>query len=169
MNAVVLMSWVALAAAQAASSPESIVSQAVIDAPASRVWEAFTTKAGMESWMAASGDIEARVGGRMRTSHQKGADLDGDTAIHHTILRFEPERLLSYRTVKSPAGFRFASSIGRTSTEIELEPVDANRTKVTVSMRGYTADPEMQQMRAFFEWGNKATLDALIKRLTDSR
>ena len=90
--------------------------------------------------------------------------LDGDTAIHHTILRLEPGRLLSYRTVKSPTDFPFASTIGRTSTEIHFEPVDASRTKVTVTMRGYTADPEMQKMRAFFEWGNKASLDALVKR-----
>jgi hypothetical protein len=31
-------------------------------------------------------------------------------------------------------------------------------------MRGYTADPEMQKMRTFFEWGNKASMDALVKR-----
>ena len=165
MNATVLAAWIALAVAQtAAPPPESIVSQAVVEAPAERVWEAFTTKAGMESWMAASGDIEPRVGGRMRTSHQKGADLDGDTAIHHTILRFEPARLLSYRTVKSPAGFAFASTIGQTSTDIQFEPVDGNRTRVTVTMRGYTGEPEMQKMRTFFEWGNKASMDALVKR-----
>jgi uncharacterized protein YndB with AHSA1/START domain len=165
MNAIVLASCIALAVAQTAGTPpDSIVSQAIVGAPAERVWEAFTTKAGMESWMAANGDIEPRVGGRMRTSHRKDADLDGDTSIHHTILRLEPARLLSYRTIKSPAGFPFASSIGQTWTEIQLEPVDADRTRVTVTMRGYTADPEMQKMRAFFEWGNRATLDALVKK-----
>lgn len=140
------------------------MSEAVIGAPIERVWEAFATKAGLESWMAASGDIDLRVGGRMRTSHQKGADLDGDTSIHQTILRVEPGRLLSYRTVKSPAGFAFASTIGQTWTEIQFEPVDESRTKVTVRMLGYTSDPAMQKMRAFFEWGNKVTLDALVKR-----
>ena len=31
-------------------------------------------------------------------------------------------------------------------------------------MLGYTADEESQKMRAFFERGNKATLDALAKK-----
>jgi uncharacterized protein YndB with AHSA1/START domain len=145
---------------------DSIVTEAVVDAPVSRVWEAFTTKAGMESWMVASGDIDPRVGGRMRTSYRKGADLEGDTAIHQTILSIDPERMLSYRTVKSPAGFPFAATIGQTWTVIYFEPLDARRTKVTVKMLGYANDAESQKMRAFFEGGNKATLDALVKRFT---
>lgn len=149
---------------QAATSLDPVVTEAVVNAPISRVWEAFTTKAGMESWMAVNGDIDPRVGGRMRTSHRKGADLDGDTAIHQTILSIDPERMLSYRTVKSPAGFPFAAAIGQTWTVIYFEPLDAGRTKVTVRMLGYSNDAESQKMRAFFDAGNKATLDALVKR-----
>ena len=48
---------------------------------------------------------------------------------------------------------------------IHFEPLDAGRTKVTVKMLGYSNDAESQKMRAFFELGNKATLDALVKRL----
>ena len=29
---------------------------------------------------------------------------------------------------------------------------------------GYTDTPDARKMRAFFEWGNKTTLDALAKR-----
>ena len=149
---------------QAATSLDPVVTEAVVNAPVSRVWEAFTTKAGMESWMAVNGDIDPRVGGRMRTSHRKDADLDGDTAIHQTILSIDPERMLSYRTVKSPAGFPFAATIGHTWTVIYFEPLDAGRTKVTVRMLGYSNDADSQKMRAFFDFGNKATLDALVKR-----
>lgn len=146
------------------ASVEPIVSEAVVNAPLERVWDAFTTKAGMESWMVANGDIEPRVGGRMRTSYRKGADLDGETAIHQTILSVDPGRMLSYRTVKSPAGFPFAAAIGQTWNVVYFEPVEGGRTKVTVKMFGYSGDPDSQKMRAFFEVGNKATLDALVKR-----
>jgi len=100
----------------------------------------------------------------MRTSYRKDADLDGDTAIHQTILSIDPEGMLSYRTVKSPAAFAFAATIGQTWTVIYVEPLDAGRTKVTVRMLGYSNDAESQKMRAFFDVGNKATLDALVKR-----
>ena len=149
---------------QGGAASDAIVTEAVVNAPVSRVWEAFTTKTGMESWLVANGDIDPRVGGKMRTSYRKGADLDGDTAIHQTILSVDPERMLSYRTVKSPAGFPFAAVIGQTWTVIYFEPLDAGRTKVTVKMLGYSNDAESQQMRAFFDVGNKATLDALVKR-----
>src|SRR5687768_631466 len=136
---------------QGGAALDSIVTEAVVDAPVSRVWEAFTTKAGMESWMVASGDIDPRIGGRMRTSYRKGADLDGDTAIHQEILSIDPGRMLSYRTVKSPKDFPFATTIGQTWTVIYLDPMDAGRTKVTVKMLGYSSDAESQKMRAFFE------------------
>ena len=140
------------------------MSEAIVNAPVERVWDAFTTKAGMESWMVANGDIEPRIGGRMRTSYRKGADLDGETAIHQTILSVDPGRMFSYRTVKSPAGFPFAATIGQTWTVIYFEPLEGGRTKVTVKMLGFSGDAESQKMRPFFEVGNKATLDALVKR-----
>lgn len=149
---------------QASGSADSIVHEAIVSAPVDQVWDAFTTKGGLESWMAASGDIDPQVGGKMRTTHRKGADLDGETAIHQTILSIDPQRMLSFRTVKSPNGFPFAGTIGRTWTVIYFQSLDANRTRVTARMLGYGSDPELQKMRAFFEVGNKATLDALVKR-----
>lgn len=149
---------------QASAAPDAIVHDAVVNAPVNQVWDAFTTKDGIESWMAATGDVDPRVGGKMRVTHRKGADLDGETAIHQTILSVDPQRMLSFRTVKSPEDFPFAATIGRTWTVIYFEAIDANRTRVTAKMLGYGSDPELQKMRAFFEVGNKATLDALIKR-----
>ena len=159
----------ALAISGAAQSPIAtanvapIVTEVVVAAPAARVWDAFTTTAGIQSWMVAAGDIDLRVGGRMRTSYRQGADLDGDTAIHQEILGVEPGRKFSYRTIKSPAGFPFAGAIATAGTVVVFEPLDAARTKVTVTMEGFTADAESQKMRAFFEVGNKATLDSLVK------
>ena len=146
------------------ASTDVLITEAVVNAPVDRVWNAFTTKAGMESWMTAQGDIDLTVGGRWRTSYQKGADLDGDTAIHQTILSVDPERMLSYRTVKSPSNFPFAATIGQTWTVVYFEALDASRTKVTVRMLGYSNIAEAEKMRAFFEVGNKATLEALVKR-----
>ena len=168
MNAVIAL-LLASSLMQVATSLDPIVTETIVNAPVSRVWEAFTTKAGMESWMVANGDIDPRVGGRMRTSYRKDADLEGDTAIHQAILSIDPERMLSYRTVKSPAGFPFAATIGQTWTVIYFEPLEGGRTKVTVRMLGYSNDAESQKMRAFFDVGNRATLDALVKRFAPPR
>lgn len=151
-------------ASVARASTEPVVTQAVVDAPAGAVWDAFTTREGMESWMVASGDVDLKIGGLMRTTYRKDADLDGDTAIHQAILSIDPGRMLSFRTIKSPKGFPFAQAISKSWTVVYLDPVETGRTRVTVKTLGYDSDPESQKMRAFFEVGNKATLDALVKR-----
>ena len=153
-------------AAPAQTADDVIVNEAVVNAPVSEVWKAFTTRAGIESWMVGTGDIDLRIGGLMRTSYQKGADLNGETAIHQQILSLDPERMFSYRTVKPPANFPFAKQISATWVAVYFEPVDATHTRVVARMLGYSSDPESQKMRAFFASGNKATLDALVRRFS---
>jgi len=154
----------ALLAAQAPALNDAVVNEAVIAAPVSEVWKAFTTRAGIESWMVGAGDVDLRIGGLIRTSYQKGSDLDGDAAIHQQILSLDPGRMLSYRVVKSPKGFPFAQQIGSTWTTVYFESIDSGHTRVVARMLGYTSDAESQKMRAFFLTGNKATMDALVRR-----
>jgi uncharacterized protein YndB with AHSA1/START domain len=161
--ALVLIGVLILAGSPAAAS-DPIVSEAMVDAPAEQVWRAWTTVEGMQSWMVAKTDIDLRVGGLWRTSYSRDADLGGDAAIHHRVLALDPGRMLAFQTIKAPKTFPFPSAILKTWTVVYLDEVDARHTKVTVRMLGYTDDEESQKMRAFFETGNKATLDALVKK-----
>ena len=47
-------------------------------------------------------------------------------------------------------------------TVVYLEPA-GNKTKVTLRAHGFMEDEESKQMRAFFEAGNKYTLDKLVE------
>ena len=153
--------WLLAAAPLSAAGP--LVSEAVVSAPADAVWNAWTTVDGIQAWMVAKTDIDLRVGGLWRTSYTPDADLAGDAAIHQRILAFDPGRMLAFQTVKTPKNFPFPEIL-QTWTVVYLEPVDAGRTRVTVRMLGYTDDEPSQKMRAFFEKGNQATLEALVKR-----
>ena len=90
-----------------AASPEPIVIEAVVNAPLGDVWKMFTTKEGIESWMVAKTDIDLRIGGLWRTSYSKDSNLDDDSSIHHTVLAYDPQRMLSFRTIKAPKNFPF--------------------------------------------------------------
>src|SRR5688572_15879058 len=142
---------------------DALVSEAVVNAPVEAVWSAWTTVEGIQSWMVAKADIDLRVGGLWRTSYTREADLAGDAAIHHRVLAFDPGRMLAFQTVKTPKTFPFPAIL-KTWTVVYLEPVNGGQTKVTVRMVGYGDDDESLKMRAFFEMGNKATLDALVKK-----
>src|SRR5262249_49414880 len=103
-----------------------------------------------------------------RTSYNKTSTLDDDGTIHQQLLAFDPGRMIAMRTVKPPKGFPFPDAILRTWTIAYLEPAGAMQTKVVVRMFGFSDDEESQKMRAFFERGNQATLDSLVRRFTRS-
>jgi uncharacterized protein YndB with AHSA1/START domain len=146
------------------ASLTSVVTEGVVNAPVSEVWKMWTTKEGIESWMVAKTDIDFRIGGLWKTSYSKEANLDGDSAIHQTILAYDPGRMVSYRTIKTPKNFPFPNAIFKTWVVVYLEAAGDKRTKVTAQMLGFTDDEESQKMRTFFESGNKTTLDNLIKK-----
>ena len=146
------------------ASVEPVVTEAVIDAPVAEVWKAWTTKEGIESWMVAKTDIDLRIGGAWRTSYSKSSNLDDDESIRHTILAFDPLRMFSMRTVKAPKNFPFPNALMKTWTVVYFEPLGESRTRVTAHMLGFTEDEESQNMRAFFEAGNRTTLDNLLKK-----
>jgi uncharacterized protein YndB with AHSA1/START domain len=147
-----------------AATVEPVVTESIVNAPVEAVWNAFTTRQGLESWMVARTEIDLKVGGLWRTSYSKESTLDDDAAIHHMILAYDPGKMFSFRTVKSPKGFPFPNAILKAWTVVYFEPVGDRQTKVTARMLGYTDEDESQSMRTFFERGNRETLDNLIKR-----
>jgi uncharacterized protein YndB with AHSA1/START domain len=146
-----------------ATSEQPIVNSAVVDAPVSDVWKAFTTTEGIKSWMVAEGDIDLRIGGKMRTAYAAGTDLGGPNAIENTIIAYDPERMLTIQNTKAPEIFPFKKAISQVWTVIYFEPVGKEKTKVTVRMLGYRAEDEFVQMRRFFMDGNQQTIDELVK------
>jgi uncharacterized protein YndB with AHSA1/START domain len=153
-----------VATSLAAQGSDAIVHDAVVNAPVEDVWKAWTTRAGMESWMVGKTDFELTVGAIWHTSYDKQSTLDDDRTIHQQLLAYDPGRMLSIRTVQTPKGFPFPNEIGKTWTVVYLEPIGPAQTRVTAKMLGFSANEESQKMRAFFERGNRATLDSLVKR-----
>ena len=145
-----------------AASLEPLVTEGVVNAPIEKVWKAFTDKSVIEQWMVAKTEFDLKIGATWRTSYSKDSNLNDDTAIHHTILAFDPGRMLSFRTIKPPKGFPYPA-ITNTWTVLYLEPVGAARTRVTARMMGFQDDDQGAKMRAFFERGNKMELDALVR------
>ena len=148
---------------------DAIVAVAVVDAPASEVWKAWTTSGGVESWMVAHAEIDLRVGGKMRTHYSKEGKLGDPGTIENTIISYDPERMLSLKVAKTPERFPFKKAVQDMWTVVYLEPVAGGKTKVTCRGLGFTEDPESQQMRRFFERGNQMTLDALAARFKEKK
>lgn len=143
------------------SASDSIVSEAVVDAPVTAVWAAWTTTAGLRSWLAPHADMDLRVDGLMRTHYGVEGTLGDPGTIVNRVLAYDPERMLSLQVVKAPESFPFRARIGEMWTVLYFLPTVDSRTTVRVVGLGFGTDDESRRMKTFFEQGNAYTLDQL--------
>ena len=162
---ILLLMTLALApAAGRAQTDAPLVHEGVVNAPLAQVWAAFTTKEGLESWMAAHAEIDLKVGGVMKTQHDENDTVDGAGSIANTILSYEPMRMLSLRVTKFPEGFPFPNAIRQMWTMVYFEPQGENATRIREVCLGFSRDEESVKMREFFKYNNTVTLELLQKR-----
>ncbi|WP_438481819.1 SRPBCC family protein [Oleiharenicola lentus] len=150
---------------KAASTENSIVSEAIIDAPIAAVWTAWTTSDGLRAWVAPHAEIELRLDGLMRTNYDPKGKLGDPGTIENRILAYEPERLLVIRVAKAPEKFPFREKISDMWTVLHFKPVDGNKTHLRVVGLGFGTDEQSQKMKTFFQQGNDYTLVMLQKHL----
>lgn len=147
-----------------AQDDNRLIDEAVVNAPLDQVWAAFTTKAGLESWMVAHAEIELKIGGKMKTRYDSKGTVDDAMAIENTILSYEPMHMISFRVTKSPQGFPFPNAITNMWTVVYFEAQGEKATRVKEVCMGFGNDEESKKMREFFKRGNAFTLEELQKR-----
>ena len=150
--------------AGAAGAQDAIASEGVIAAPVAEVWAAFTTGAGLRSWMAPHADIELRVDGLMRANYKPEGTLGDGSTIVNRLLSFEPQRMLSMRVARAPDDFPFPGAIMAMWSVVYFDALPDATTRLRVVSMGFTPDAESQKMKAFFERGNAYTVKKLQEK-----
>ena len=151
----------AAAPAPAAPSTAPLVVEGIVNAPPAELWRVFTTGDGFKNLGAAKAEIDLRVGGLMRSHYDPKGVLGDEGTIQNQIISFEPERMISFRIHKPPAGFPFTNAWKDTWSVATFTDLGDGRTHVRLSTMGYTTDDESQKMKAFFEAGNGWVLKKL--------
>lgn len=135
-----------------------------VPAPAHDVFAAFTTSEGFSSWAVPVAKIDFRVGGMIEASYNPHAKMGDPDNIKNAIVAYIPDRFLIIRNVQAPAGFVDSSLFQKTVTMIELVPLDAKSTRVTLTNAGYGPGPGFADVFSHFEWGDAYTLHELRAR-----
>jgi uncharacterized protein YndB with AHSA1/START domain len=159
-----LVTLTLLPARASAQDDHPLIHEGIVGAPPDQVWAAFTTKAGLESWMVAHAEIDLKLGGLMKTQYNPNGTTDDASAIVNQILSYEPSRMLSFHVVKAPTTFPFPGAIKKMWTVVYFEAHGEKATRVRVVCLGFTDDQQSQEMREFFMRGNAITLEHLQKR-----
>lgn len=155
MRAVLVSVWLALASCAGAVAQErAIDKEVVVAAPIEAVWQAWTTKAGIESFFAPEAEVDARVGGAfhihidpLAAPGAKGADDMRYMALQKpTMVSFDwnaPPRLAEIRQQ-------------RTFVVVRLADIDGKTTRVRLHHVGWGDGGQWDQTHAYFDraWGN---------------
>lgn len=138
--------------------------EVVLEAPVSAVWQTLTTAAGWKTWAVPTAHGEFTVGAVVETSYDPKAQPGDPRNIHNRMLAYLPERLFVFQAVRAPPGFPHPELLPELFSVAELEPLDADRTRLRFSGVGYRATPAHQTLYRFFQEGNAWTLQQLAER-----
>ncbi len=153
-----------LTAGTATAAPLDAYAEGVVDTSAAQAFAAFTTKAGLESWMVAKAEVDWRIGGLIRTRYKGDGDIGDEHTIDNQILSYDEPRMYSMRIAKPPKGFPFMGAFQSVWSVVYFEALGPQKTKISIRMLGFNESEESQKMRAFFVRGNQYTIDQLVAK-----
>jgi uncharacterized protein YndB with AHSA1/START domain len=138
----------------------------VAAAPIAAVWEALSSSAGWQSWAAPFARVDLRRGGVIETSYRPDARAGDAASIRNEIIALLPPRVLAIRNVQAPPSTAFdVPTFQSLHTVVLVEPLDAQRTRITFAQPGYGEGAAFDGVLKHFTWGNAWTLEKLKERL----
>lgn len=148
----------------------TLIHEAIIDAPVSRVWASFTTEDGWKNWGPKFARIDLRQGGSIESSYYADTAVGDPRNILHRIIAMVPERMIAMRLERVPEGGP-VSEVVMVATWVvyELEPIGDAQTKLRILGLGYQQGEEFDRVIGFFHSGNAYSIELLKKNLAASQ
>ena len=153
--------WIALPLVAALCLPphapaveRAIDKEVVVPAPIQEVWQAWTTRAGIESFFAPEAEIDARVGGAFHIHINPYAEPGMKGADDMRYMALQAPTMLSFDWNAPPSLPEVRRQ--RTFVIVRLGAVDGGATRVTLHHTGWGNGGEWDRTYAYFEraWGN---------------
>ncbi len=134
-----------------------------VNAPVSQVWRVFTTTEGAEEFFAQKANIKLAIGGPYEIQFDPNDERSGTKGLK--ILSYAPEEMISFQWNAPPQLPEVRN--GGTWVVVEMHPIDAYRTQVSITHLGWKKGPEWDQAYAHFQRGWSELMNRLEKRFTD--
>ena len=147
-------------------SPELVLIQEFsIKAPVTAVWEAYTTKAGYQSWAVPLAEIDLKVGGTIKSNYNpKGSIGDSTTIVTH-IINYVPQQLLTLQAEITDNFPEFMKKEADDFYNVITFRSTSEGTFVQSFGIGYKNTPKYLQLMNYFIPANEQTLMKLISYL----
>ena len=137
-----------------------ITSEIHVPAPVAEVWQAWTTKEGVESFFAPQCTIDLKPGGAYEMLFDLEAEPGKQGGEGMVIMAIQPERMLAFTWTAPP---HLPSVRGQmTHVVIRLFVIDAGQTRVTLRHDGWG---EGEEWDAAFRYFSRAWAGVVLPRL----
>src|ERR1700719_366222 len=106
-------------AVKAVAADKVLVLEVTVPAPLNAVWEAFTTSAGLSTWLTPGAVVDLKEGGEW-TAHFPGGSTGGGTILSFVpekelvLSAMAPDRFPTVRATRTKARFQFEAKGGST-------------------------------------------------------
>jgi uncharacterized protein YndB with AHSA1/START domain len=130
-----------------------IRAEVTVEAGVNEVWEAWTTEAGIKTFLAPAGNVELRAGGPYEVFFNPEAEPGQKGGEGNRVLAFQPRRMLSF-TWNAPPSLPTVRP-QRTHVVVRLKELAPDQTQVTLTHDGWGEGGEWDQALAYFSrvWG----------------
>ena len=139
-------------------SPKALKFEVVVSAKLDDVWAAFTTNAGLNTWLWKECTVELKEGGGWTVHYPGGATGGG------TIVSFQPKRELVIHAM-APERFPEVRRVGTTAT-FGFEAA-GEKTRVTLTQTGWQQGKEWDDAYEYLAGGNAQLLGQLNYRFVN--
>ena len=143
--------------------PPPIRNAAVVEAPLEQVWQAWTSREGVKSFLGLDGEVEARAGGLYRVIYVPGGVTPLARGNDGRVLAMEPMRMLSV-TWMTPMHMTALSGQSTVLTLYFTPQDEGRRTRVDLVNSGYGTGPLWQAAHAYNVKGWDRVLSGLEAR-----
>jgi uncharacterized protein YndB with AHSA1/START domain len=145
------------------ASPRAVRMEADIHAPVPEVWRVFTTSQGAEEFFAQKANIGLAIGGPYEIQFDPNDERSGTKGLK--VLSYAPEEMISFQW-NAPPEFAEVRN-GGTWVVVEMRPVDAYITHVSITHLGWKEGAEWDEAYVHFQRGWSELMSRLEKRFTD--
>ena len=147
-----LVLW--LLASTCGAQERALTKQVIVPAPIESVWRAWTTRAGIVSFMAPDAEIEARVGGAFHIHFNPYGEPGLKGADDMRFMALQPKKMISFDWNAPP--HLAETRAQRTFVVVRFERVADRLTRVSLHHTGWGDAGQWDQTYAYFDraWGN---------------
>jgi uncharacterized protein YndB with AHSA1/START domain len=137
----------------------------IINAPAAKLWAAFTDITVYRQWAVPVSAIDFRLGGAIEASYDPKGHIGDPQNIRNAFIAYIPGRLLVFQNVQAPEQLPGKAEYAKTVKTVEFASLGPNQTRVTVSGMGFADGADFDQLYAFFSQGDGQMLVSLKKAM----